>query len=314
MNIVYTVEGNLDFYGELYKSLDEDDDVEDESVKRCLITNEPLIENFVTMDCKHSFNYLPLFQDIFNNKKKFNAMDSYMLKCGEIRCPYCRTIQKKLLPYYENMGVKQVHGVNFFDELQVIKKQVQTDSYVTGKCDYIYGNTNVECSNKYVQILPQLNKYFCCMHKSVALKKHIKDEKLKILKQKADEKLALKEAAANAKKDAKHVKQLAKQALTNAVVTLNNNTIVLGCTQILKSGAKKGSPCCAKVSKDGMCMRHFNLLSKKEVLVVEGPVGNIEESTIFYPLGSTGIPQNSICLESNVIHPLGSTGIPQPSV
>jgi len=216
-----------------------------------------------------------------------------------------------LLPYYENMGVKQVHGVNFFDELQVIKKQVQTESYVTGKCDYIYGNTNVECSNKYVQILPQLNKYFCCMHKSVALKKHIKDEKLKILKQKADEKLALKEAVANAKKEAKAAKQASKQAVTNEVVILNNNTIVLGCTQILKSGAKKGSPCCAKVSKDGMCMRHFNLLSKKEVVLVDGPVANTEEPTVFYPLGSTGTPQNSLWLDPNVIYPLGSTGMPQ---
>jgi len=312
MNTIYTVEGNIDFYSELYKSLDDNEEEED-SIKRCLITNDPLIDNFVTLDCNHSFNYLPLFQDIFNNKKKFNAMDSYMLKCGEIRCPYCRTIQKKLLPYYENMGVKQVHGVNFFDELQVIKKQVQPESYVTGKCDYIYSNTNIQCSNKYVQVLPQLNKYFCCMHKSAALKKHMKDEKLKILKQKADEKAALKEAATLAKKEAKHAKQLAKQSVTNQVVTLNNNTIVLGCTQILKSGAKKGSQCCAKVSKDGMCMRHFNLFSKKEVLV-EGPIGNIEEPTIFYPLGSTGTPQNSVFLESTVIHPLGSTGIPQPSV
>lgn len=305
MNTVYTVEGNIDFYNELYKSLD-DDESEDESIKRCLITNDPLCENFVTLDCNHSFNYLPLFQDIFNNKKKFNAMDSYMLKCGEIRCPYCRTIQKKLLPYYENMGVKQVHGVNFFDELQVIKKQTQAESWISGTCQHIYGDMNNKCSNKYVQLVPQTNAYFCCVHKSTAIKKYIKDEKLKALKQKASEKLALKEAAANAKKDAKYAKLAAKQA-ANEVVALNNNQ---GCIQILKSGAKKGSPCSAKVSKDGMCLRHFKLLPKTEVIVEEGPSGDIETNGL-YTLGSTGIPQPSINLDSIVIYPPGSTGIPQ---
>ena len=94
MNIPYMIEGGMDFYNELYSSLDADEP--DDSVKQCLITGEPLVEHFVTLECNHSFNYVPLFNDIYNNKKKFNAMDSYILKCQEIRCPYCRNIQKNL--------------------------------------------------------------------------------------------------------------------------------------------------------------------------------------------------------------------------
>ena len=70
----YNIEGGIDFYEELYKSLDVDEDnnkTEDDK-NLCLITNKPLCDKFVKMECEHKFNYIPLYLDIKNHKQKFN--------------------------------------------------------------------------------------------------------------------------------------------------------------------------------------------------------------------------------------------------
>jgi hypothetical protein len=85
---------------------------------RCLITNDVLTENHVVLQCGHKFNYLPLFKDLVNRKTKLAPLDSQNLKVNEIRCPYCREKESKLLPYYENMGVEKFHGVNYIDEIK----------------------------------------------------------------------------------------------------------------------------------------------------------------------------------------------------
>jgi hypothetical protein len=69
--IDYNIEGNINFYEELYKSLDTEDKQDNNDY--CLISNQPLVENYVTMSCGHKFNYQPLFYDILNHKKKFNG-------------------------------------------------------------------------------------------------------------------------------------------------------------------------------------------------------------------------------------------------
>ena len=112
MDKKYKIEGNIDFFSELYKSLDEDDANEDDN--RCLITNEPLTDRYVKLKCGHSFNYLPLLNDIKNHKEKFNHLEGShtKLKQDEIRCPYCRSRQTEVLPYYEDLYPSKIHGVN----------------------------------------------------------------------------------------------------------------------------------------------------------------------------------------------------------
>ena len=87
----YSIEGNLDFYAELYKSLDESGDNKiannHENNNDCLITNSPLTENYVKLSCGHKFNYVPLFKDLVVRKNKTAAMDTQILKANEIRCP-----------------------------------------------------------------------------------------------------------------------------------------------------------------------------------------------------------------------------------
>ena len=113
----YIIEGDINFYEELYKSLDnhnhEGDSLESEEKNNCLITGEKLVENFVQLKCGHSFNYLPLYNDILNHKKKFNHKESgkSVLSKNQIRCPYCRNVQNEILPFYPLKIVKQVYGV-----------------------------------------------------------------------------------------------------------------------------------------------------------------------------------------------------------
>ena len=53
----YNIEGGIDFFAELYKSLDvkENEEKSDEDKNRCLISNQPLIDKHVILKCGHKF-------------------------------------------------------------------------------------------------------------------------------------------------------------------------------------------------------------------------------------------------------------------
>ena len=57
----YIIEDNFNFYEELNKSDDVDEKNED---KYCLLSKKPLDKNSVTLECNHSFNYVPLYREI----------------------------------------------------------------------------------------------------------------------------------------------------------------------------------------------------------------------------------------------------------
>ena len=53
----YNIEGGIDFFSELYKSLEDEENkfkTEDDN-NLCLITNQPLTDKFVKMECGHKF-------------------------------------------------------------------------------------------------------------------------------------------------------------------------------------------------------------------------------------------------------------------
>ena len=137
----YNIEGGGNFYDELYKSLD---DVEIEMVDACLISNLPLTDNHVKMECGHKFNYIPLFMDIKNHKQKFNVMEGIGGKLGQhqIRCPYCRNKQNGLLPYYEEFGLPKTHGVNYIDVNYKPPSLYNSLKQVTYKCEFLIPNNN----------------------------------------------------------------------------------------------------------------------------------------------------------------------------
>jgi len=166
----YNIEGGIDFYSELYKLLDveESNFKTDDDKNLCLITNQPLLNNFVEMCCGHKFNYIPLYKDLVNHKQKFNSMEGNVgrLNDNEIRCPYCRKKEKGVLPYYEELGLIKVTGVNTIDPNYKSHK-TQSD-YHYKKCEFLSVNPNFDPSGNDIIDTTDNNygncKYFVCLH------------------------------------------------------------------------------------------------------------------------------------------------------
>ena len=137
-----TTDANTDnnFMKELYKLLSEDQTCDD---TLCLISNLPLEENSVKLVCGHKFNYNAIFNEI-KYQKRPNHLETQKLYRSELKCPYCRTIQKGLLPSRKNF--ENIDGVNWPKKYQ----------FKANLCGYIYksgkrkGNKcGRKCFNKY---------------------------------------------------------------------------------------------------------------------------------------------------------------------
>ena len=244
--VKYNIGGGLDFYAELYKSLDieESEEKTEEDENKCLITNQQLMDKHVIMDCGHKFNYIPLYNDIINHKKKFNFMEGShsKLNINEIRCPYCRKKQNHLLPYYHEFGLEKVNGVNFYDP--DLKESHLNFTYISHKCEYQYPNPSYDINNpetdtnsKYLNnkschhcngtkilVYNKINpsepitygdtKYYCYTHKKEMIKKYKLQQKEKEKDEKKQSKILeksiklLEKQAAKAKE--KEEKQKAK--------------------------------------------------------------------------------------------------------
>ena len=72
----YIIEGNINFQEELNKLLDEDSDDED---NLCQITGLKLDDKFITLECKHKFNYKSLYTEIYKQKFQFKTYDPNLL-------------------------------------------------------------------------------------------------------------------------------------------------------------------------------------------------------------------------------------------
>lgn len=283
----YNIEGNIDFFSELYKSLDEEDNnhkVESDN-NLCLITNQMLVDKFVELNCGHKFNYIPLFNDICNHKKKFNNMEGAetSLKMNEIRCPYCRKKQLGVLPYYEDLISTKINGVNFYDDtkLQNTCYTSKAAIYNFGKCEFIIpiANTPTVCPISYVTKLDCDGKMYCWTHNRIMIKKFEKEKKEK---EKELQKQLKKEAKQKEKEDKKAEKEALKKTTKkkknlilsitdikeeNVVVSSSHiepeiETINEGCSQIIKTGPNKGNLCGLTILNDCLCKRHYNLKNK----------------------------------------------------
>ncbi len=273
----YLIEGNIDFYKELSK-LEDDENIDTSSI--CLITNELLKENSVTLECKHSFNYIPLYNDVLNQKKKYNNMERCSLKCRQIRCPYCRNVQSKLLPYCEIEGILKIHGVNYYNEKDELTQEYKNyrvnNDYTKGTCSFISitknseGQTNEQlCSNQYVKMLSFDSKYYCPQHRLSVLKTYLAEKKQK---EKEDKKKSKEIAKLKLKEEKKNEKELAKQEKKNMIIVEENKNILF-CEEVIKVGKNKGKMCSQKQCEgSNLCKRHYNLHSKKMLntsLIVE---------------------------------------------
>lgn len=127
----------------------------------CLITKEPLQDNFITLDCGHKFNYLSLYNELLKQKTNSNYFEIVNIKINETKCPYCRQITPKILPYIDMNGVKIVKGVT----------SPKTYSMKLNDCEWIFLNgkkKGVQCK---CSAIKTENGVYCKLHETMVLKK-----------------------------------------------------------------------------------------------------------------------------------------------
>ena len=259
----YNIEGGIDFFSELYKSLDIEENSQkiEEDDNLCLITNQPLVDKHVILECGHKFNYIPLFNDIKNHKQKFNIFEgcNTKLKTNEIRCPYCRNKQNGVLPYYEELNIKKINGVNFYDPTITT---ISSNDYI--KCKYLTANVDynpdgknpIETSSKYSgknskfftclhsghyhisQLIPNYHDpemFTCCYHKNIIIKEYnlnlknkAKEEKQKTKDEAKQKAIEEKQKAQEAKQKAKEEKQKAKEEKQKAKKNKKQENEIIG--------------------------------------------------------------------------------------
>jgi hypothetical protein len=150
--IIYEIEGGLDFFKELKQMKSAENDTVNtqvEPVDRCQITDEKLRKDHITLKCGHKFNYVPLFKDVIFQKcsllpknvsssivttytkntasvasaatqsnitvVSYNSsynLETNKVQYNEIKCPYCRSITPHILPYYPYPDVNKIKYVN----------------------------------------------------------------------------------------------------------------------------------------------------------------------------------------------------------
>ena len=106
---------------------------EDELKERCLISNELLDNNFIRLVCNHKFNFLELYNEVVEQKTK-KLLDNSKLRLNEIKCPYCRTITNKIMPYFKYYDNKMIKGVNSPPDLCIQLYECEYIDKASKKC------------------------------------------------------------------------------------------------------------------------------------------------------------------------------------
>ena len=186
----------------------------------CLISKEKLHPNHITLKCNHKFNYMPIYKEVLYQKTKSNTMyEVTKLQPYQIKCPYCRTVNNKLLPFIPYPSVKLAKNIHSSDNncipatkcSHIIKKHKSNHN---GNHD---GDHNAHCNakcNKNALYYETENVLLCPTH---------------------------------------YKKYVAKKEASNP-----NDSDKPRCVAVLKSGTNKGKPCNSFISIDGsqFCKRH----------------------------------------------------------
>jgi hypothetical protein len=144
------------FFDSLYETLEQDDI--DENL--CLISGETLLKDHIKLPCSHTFNYIPIFNEVkkqkrafFGNYKNSNYYEIAKVTKYQIKCPYCRKIHNGLLPqrYILSTGFKTCpddsddYPINIFVNFPLSK------CLLLNKCSYKFASgkkKNLNCNKK----------------------------------------------------------------------------------------------------------------------------------------------------------------------
>lgn len=209
------------FFNELYNEICNETntnsiDNNDENI--CLITLEPLEEYHIKLNCGHTFNYEPLFNEVKFQKNYFHKQVIQMerIRPNHIRCPYCRHITPKLLPLHP-VYKNRITRVNIPDKYSMIQT----------KCCYKYKSGK----RKGEECLIDCYYSHCSKHlhhmlnnKKIQTKKNIIDDN--------------------------------DVSIDENTIVEQNNTNSNQCIQILKTGKNKGKQCKNKNKYGDYCGVH----------------------------------------------------------
>ena len=171
---------DFDFFKELSKISPQKESI---GKPTCLLSKEPLTFNHIKLSCGHTFNYKPLFFEIYTSKYKLNTQSRNVFT---IKCPYCRSHTGYLLPYIPIDECKQkIVGVNHPARYS---KQIHACSW-----KFTHGKNAGQCCGK--SAYENENGIFCVKHHKTTEEQH----------KKATQKEAQKEAQKKAQKEAKEI-------------------------------------------------------------------------------------------------------------
>ena len=257
-DVKYEIEGGIDFFKELKNITAKQNEtslaslslnIEDKPVEKCLITDEKLCKDHITLKCGHKFNYVPLFKEVLfqkcsmlpkNVSSKIVTMyikntpqsnistvmynSSYNLETtkvsyNEIKCPYCRTITPNILPYYPYPDVSKIKYVNSPVDLGLPALTCEYNSNVDGatKC-----RTSCVYQEKYDMML-------CARH-------------FNKLETKVEPDDATTSSIRNSRRRTA-AKTISSDVDDKNVIISHNNPATTTCSFVLLSGPRKGCPC-----------------------------------------------------------------------
>ena len=151
----YKFENNINFFDELNKTDDEDYSNKD----ICLLSHLPLSDNFVTLPCNHKFNYIELYNELFNLKHAgFKYKYCQNLSSETIKCPYCRKTFKLSLPFiplynlphnkliFSNKNKLSLYNCTYKNKFGKNKDKLCND------CSAFKSNLGIYCNKHYNQL------------------------------------------------------------------------------------------------------------------------------------------------------------------
>jgi hypothetical protein len=202
---------------------------------KCLISHDDLDSYGIELSCGHKFNYIPLINDIFKQIFVFAKINNIFF-C----CPYCRQIEKKILPYYKELNVIKIYNVNCEDKKYKININQRYDNKLEKKCGKCCYNlaSKIECLNNDVYEYIINDKFYCLRHLKLINRKYF-GNKTPHLKPFFNE--------LNEDKDNK----VKKKKIVNEFISCE-----LKCNAILKSGPNKGKHCCNNKKEGNFCLKH----------------------------------------------------------
>jgi hypothetical protein len=235
-------QSNNIFFEQLYNSLDSVDSNNSIEDDICLISFEKLKEPIITLDCGHKFNYGPIYNDVYNQKNKFNSMEVLLsvVPKDKIKCPYCRNINNKLLPYFKNLGFEKKTDVNWI--ACKLPNSYYTKPHLYSECcggEKYSDDLFIPC-NQYGKKIKEkkynTTEYYCGLHK-----KDFKDAFNIELK--------------------KHTSKLYKNKSSITGCIPCDNSSEYKCEHMLMKGKNTGNKCSKKIYSDNLCKQHFMKLS-----------------------------------------------------